>query len=255
MGPDDIKQDPKPPSQKLTRRDFVVTGGSILAGGALANIGRLDEQTVHAAEKTSYPRSTGYLVYDSRLCSGCQTCMLVCSLVHEGVISASLARIQVSRAVLNRYPYDIQIAVCRQCPDPLCVSNCPTGACHISAAHGNVRMIDSQKCVGCQTCLSACPYSPHRTIWNPESKKATKCDLCAQARYFNKKGGPSGSQACVAACPMGALKLVNELPAQRDTSGYDINLAPAPKPKSMPGAPPEGAAPEAKPSLPASKPL
>ena len=199
------------------------------------------------AEKNPYSLSKGYLVYDSRLCAGCQSCMLACSLVHEGAASTSLSRIQVSRAVLAKYPYDIQMSVCRQCPEPMCVKNCPTGACHVSEANGNVRMIDADKCIGCQTCLKACPYSPHRTIWNPAAKKSTKCDLCADAPYFSKPGGPSGAQACVTTCPMGALKLVAELPSQNDISGYDVDLAPPPAPKRGVGTPPGKATPSEKP--------
>ncbi len=226
--------------KRFSRRDFVAGSGAVLAGGALvasAPTAVMAATPVSPAEKNPYAPSTGYLVYDSRLCAGCQSCMLMCSLVHDGASSTSLSRIQVSRAVLTRYPYDIQIAVCRQCPDPMCVRNCPTGACHVSAAHGNVRMIDEKKCIGCQTCLKACPFSPHRTIWNPAVNKSTKCDLCANAPYFSKKGGPSGSQACVTTCPMRALKLVAELPSQTDISGYDVTLPPPPSPpKAGPGA-------------------
>jgi len=90
-------------------------------------------------------------------------------------------------------------------------------------------MIDSEQCIGCGTCLEACPHNPHRTIWNPAENKATKCDLCANAPYFSKKGGAAGSQACVVTCPMGALKVVSELPSQTDIGGYDVNLASPPK--------------------------
>ncbi len=231
--------------KKFSRRDFVVGGGTVLTGGALTACAPASVLSAAAAAKTAYPLSTGYLVYDSRRCAGCQSCMLACSLVHEGETSTSLSRIQVSRAVLVRYPYDIQISVCRQCPEPMCVQNCPTGACHISAAKGNVRMIDAKKCTGCQTCLKACPFTPHRTIWNPAASKSTKCDLCADAPYFSKKGGPSGNQACVTTCPMGALKLVAELPSQTDIGGYDVNLSPPPAPPKtgpkVPGAKSEGA--------------
>lgn len=229
--------------KKFSRRDFVVGSGTIVAGGALAictpqmSIADTEPEKGNAA----HPASTGYLVYDSRRCAGCLSCMLACSLVHEGAASVSLSRIQVSRAILTRYPYDIQISVCRQCPEPLCVEKCPTSACHISSENGNVRMIDSSKCIGCQTCLRECPHAPHRTIWNPASSKSTKCDLCADAPYFSKKGGPAGKQACVTTCPMGALKLVSEMPSQTDISGYDVNLAPPPPPPKAgprsPGAP------------------
>jgi protein NrfC len=230
-----IKADGK---DKFSRRKFVVGSGTALVGSAITACATASALggTSAPADKTTYAQSTGYLVYDSRRCTGCQSCMLACSLVHEGETSASLSRIQVGRSVLTRYPYDIQIAVCRQCPEPLCVKNCPVGACHVSAANGNVRMIDAKKCIGCQTCLEACPYPPHRTVWNPTTKKSTKCDLCADAPYFSKKGGPSGLQACVSTCPIGALKLVSKLPSQADISGYDVNLPP-PTPRKSPVAP------------------
>jgi protein NrfC len=238
--------------KRFSRRDFVVGSGAAIAGGALTACTPAEVVAKAAkTEKATYPLSTGYLVYDSRRCSGCQSCMLACSLVHEGAASTSLSRIQVSRAILTRYPYDIQISICRQCPEPLCVEHCPSGACHISAANGNVRMIDSKKCIGCQTCFQTCPYAPHRTVWNPTSNKATKCDLCADAPYFSKKGGPAGNQACVITCPMGALKLTAQLPSQTDISGYDVNLAPPPQPKAAPGVP--GAKPSAPPAAPAPK--
>jgi protein NrfC len=242
--------DSKEGKKKVSRRAFVVGGGTALAGGAFAALTPSKALGSSASAKAEYPLSTGYLVYDSRHCAGCQSCMLTCSLVHEGEASTSRSRIQVARAVLNQYPQDIQIYVCRQCPEPLCVENCPTGACHISAANGNVRMIDEEKCIGCKACLSACPHTPHRPVFNVARQKSTKCDLCANAPYFSKKGGPAGAQACVTVCPVGALKLVAELPVQTDNVGYDLDFAPPPKPvvrqsTAAPRAtpPPETAAP------------
>jgi protein NrfC len=221
----------KPEKKKFTRRDFVAGSGALIAGGALT-VAAPEALSAASAKtgKTEYPLSKGYLVYDSRQCSGCQSCMLTCSLVHDGEASASRSRIQVARNVFNPYPVDIQIFVCRQCPEPLCVKHCPTGACHVSAANGNVRMIDAAKCVGCKKCISACPHIPHRTVFNVAANKSTKCDLCANTPYFSKKGGPFGAQACVTSCPAGALKLVASLPSQTDNSGYDLNLAMPPKP-------------------------
>ena len=221
--------------KQFSRRDFVKGSGNAIAGGALsvAAIASMPEHAVAAGPapvKTDYPKSSKYLVYDSRQCAGCQSCMLACSLVHDGATSPSLSRIQVSRSVLSRYPYDIRMAVCRQCPEPLCVDNCPAGACHVDTANGNLRRIEAEKCIGCKTCIKSCPHNPHRTVWNPETGKATKCDLCLDTPYFSKKGGPDGDQACVTTCPMGALKVVAELPSQIDIGGYDVNLAPPPPP-------------------------
>lgn len=243
----------KKTEKKFTRRDFVVGSGAALAGGALAV--STPAPLNAAAAATPHPLSKGYIIYDSRRCAGCQSCMLTCSLVHEGEAGTSLSRIQVARAVLNQYPQDIQIYVCRQCPEPLCVNSCPTGACHVSTAHGNVRMIDEEKCIGCKRCLNACPHIPHRPVFNVAKRKSTKCDLCANAPYFSKKGGPSGAQACVTVCPVGALKFVAELPSQTDNSGYDQSFAPPPPPvvrestpahRATPPASPAAAAPAAK---------
>jgi Fe-S-cluster-containing dehydrogenase component len=157
--------------------------------------------------------------------------MFACSMTHEGFASPSLSRIQIVRdaPTFTKYPYDIVMAVCRQCVSPLCVQNCPTGACHVDAAKGNVRMIDESKCIGCMTCINSCPQRPHRTVWNPVKNKSTKCDLCANAPYWTQQGGPAGHQACVETCPAKALKLVSEAPSQSDIAGYDVNLALPPK--------------------------
>jgi protein NrfC len=235
--------------KKFSRRDFVVGGGTVIAGGALTAVSPAAAMAAAGkkADTKGYPLSTAYLVYDSHRCAGCYACMLACSLVHEGATSLSLSRIQMHRAVLTKYPLDIQLHVCRQCPDPLCVKNCPTGACNVSAKNGNIRMIDSKKCTGCETCIKSCPHIPHRTIWNPEVKKATKCDLCLDTPFYNKKGGPGASQACVEACPASCLKVVAELPSQTDISGYDVNLAPPPSKAKPGGFGPPGAKPKSGP--------
>ncbi len=210
------------------RRDFLAGSGAAIAAGALTVCTPEPAVALMQAkpDEKGYPASTGYLVYDSKLCLGCQSCMYTCAMIHEGDGRISLSRIQIIRDApsFTKYPYDIVMSICRQCVTPLCVQNCPTGACHVDAAHGNIRMIDQSKCIGCQRCIHSCPQRPHRTIWDPAKKKSTKCDLCADAPYWSKKGGPGGAQACVAICPAKALKLVKEAPSQTDVSGYDVNL-------------------------------
>jgi hypothetical protein len=41
------------------------------------------------------PASKGYILADSAKCAGCEICMITCSLVHEGAVNPSLARIKV----------------------------------------------------------------------------------------------------------------------------------------------------------------
>jgi len=170
------------------------------------------------------PLSEGYIVVDTKKCSDCQSCMYACSLVHEGKENLSLSRIQITYNRLGRFPTDNEMFICRQCVDPLCVRACPTGACHVDTANGNVRVIDESLCIGCKLCIQACPFIPHRTIWNTETNKATKCDLCINTPYFSETGGPDGKQACIEVCPMRAIKLVSSVPNQTDNVGYEVNL-------------------------------
>lgn len=211
--------------KKFSRRDFLVTGGAVAAVDALiATTPAKAAVPAPAPAAQSYPASKGYLIYDSKKCAGCTTCMLSCSLTHYGFQSLSLSRIQIMQDSFGKFPNDLQMAPCRQCVTPPCVINCPTGAAFIDEANGNVRRIDEKKCIGCKKCIEMCPQQPHRTVWNHETKKSSKCDLCIDTPYWNEKGGPGGKQACVESCPMKAIKFVATAPNQTETDGYDVNL-------------------------------
>jgi protein NrfC len=223
--------------KKLNRREFLVGSGAALAAGMVAAGVPV---TAKAAAKESLPKSEGYIVYDSRLCWGCQSCMFACSMAHYGEANPALSRIQIIRDApsFTTYPNDVVMAVCRQCVTPVCVENCPVGAAHVDTEHGNVRVIDTKKCIGCKKCIQMCPQRPHRTVWNPIIKKSSKCDLCIDTPFWSKKGGPGGEPACVTNCPAKALKLVDKAPSQEDVKGYDVDLAPpAPKMPFGPGVP------------------
>jgi protein NrfC len=217
--------------KQYSRRDFLVTGSTLVVVDALI-AGTPTKASAAPAVATAlaaenYPESKGYLLYDSKKCAGCTTCMLSCSLVHYGVHSLSLARIQIAQDSFGKYPTDLIMAPCRQCVNPLCVAACPVKAAHVDTANGNVRRIDSKKCIGCKKCLSACPFTPHRPVFGVivDSKaKSSKCDLCIDTPYWNEKGGPGGKQACVEACPFKALKFTDKTPDQTETKGYDVKL-------------------------------
>ncbi len=179
-----------------------------------------------AREKTTtkIPLSKGYLVVDPKKCAGCIACMLACSLVHEGKTTPSFSRIQIVQSAFLPFPEDIEISICRQCANPLCVKACPTGALHVDEANGNVRTVHESLCDGCRECIEACPFTPSRVVWNHESYFAMKCDLCTDTPYWKEKGGHEGKQACVEVCPMRAIKLVNQVPSQRGDEGYHVNL-------------------------------
>ena len=214
----------------VSRRNFIISSGAVIVGGAVGAIGltscepKVVEKEVIKEVPQVFPASTAYLVYDSTKCVNCATCMMACSTVHQGVASYSLSRIQMLLNTFGKFPDDLDHFVCRQCATPACVQACPTGACHVDTARGNVRVIDQSKCIGCQSCLKACPFRPHRIIWNADKKVCTKCDLCINTPYWNETGGPDYKQACVEVCPHKAIKLVKEAPPATDNTGYNVDL-------------------------------
>jgi protein NrfC len=213
----------------ITRRHFLKISGAAAIGlgvsGAFPGLIWIDEATA------AIPAAEGYLLVDTKKCQGCMSCMLACSLVHEGVENLSLSRIQVIQDPFEKWPHDVTIEQCRQCVEPYCVEACPTDALKANPKYGYVRMVDKDRCIGCGECLEACPYTPSRPIVGPDERyhnmvKARKCDLCANAPYHwdEKGGGPKGKQACVEVCPVKAIKFTVKIPPQEGDAGYKVNL-------------------------------
>ena len=203
----------------ISRRHFLAALGGVGVGALLAGTGvaHFLGDGVFAVEA-----SGGYLLVDTKKCAGCETCMMACSLAHHGHVNRSLSRMQIKKNPLGCFPNEIGQNQCRQCANPGCVKACPTGAMHVDAQTG-VRMVDERLCIGCESCVAGCYFTPSRVEWNFEEKHAQKCDLCLNTPYMEEDGGPGGCQACVKVCPVSAIKFTTELP-QQDDSGYLVNL-------------------------------
>jgi len=144
--------------------------------------------------------------FDQKYCSGCGTCQIACK------DKNNLKQGQVYRTVKEyaggSYRQDGEAIVqdifafflsmsCNHCKKPACVAVCPTKALSKRAADGLV-LIDRAKCIGCKACKVACPYQAMQ--YDCAAKKAAKCDFCEDLLALNEP------PACVAACPMRALK-------------------------------------------------
>jgi anaerobic carbon-monoxide dehydrogenase iron sulfur subunit len=132
------------------------------------------------------PNPRGCLIVDTHLCHGCQSCMVACSLTHEGRVIPTLSRI---RVLLDAFSGTHRIIYCHQCDDAACAAACPQEAITLSTA--GYWWVESDLCIGCGACLSACLFE---ALWLDEARGlAIKCDTC------------QGAPACVASCPRGAL--------------------------------------------------
>ena len=102
---------------ETSRRDFIKTSGMAIIG-------------VYLLGCDIYPnkQALGFLLLDMKKCQGCLSCMLACSLAHEGVENLSLSRIQVLQNPYGKWPNDITVAQCRQCVEAACVEVCPADA-------------------------------------------------------------------------------------------------------------------------------
>ena len=142
-------------------------------------------------------------------CIGCGLCQVYCRVQQsqsKDAIKAfkketprPLPRVRVERNVEISFPVQ-----CRQCAEPWCVYSCLTGAMHRDPVSGMIG-VDIEKCVGCWTCIVACPYGA--LTRDLDSKTIIKCDLCPELEI----------PACVLNCPNEAL-----IYAESQTASHNV---------------------------------
>ena len=133
-------------------------------------------------------------VYDNeKWCLGCHLCEYNCAFANSGKDDmAKLKGIKINPRIQVEEHEDVCFAVnCRHCEEPLCVKSCISGALSV---HDGVIEIDQNKCVGCYTCIMACPYG---AVVPSDEGVIQKCELCIK----NSCGEP----ACVKGCPNHAI--------------------------------------------------
>ena len=130
---------------------------------------------------------------NEKWCLGCHLCEYNCAFANSGKDDmAKLKGIKINPRIQVEEHEDVCFAVnCRHCEEPLCVKSCMSGA--LSVQDGVIE-IDQNKCVGCYTCIMACPYG---AVVPSDEGVIQKCELCIK----NSCGEP----ACVKGCPNHAI--------------------------------------------------
>ncbi|MEW6349701.1 MAG: 4Fe-4S dicluster domain-containing protein [Thermodesulfobacteriota bacterium] len=183
----------------LDRREFILAGGLVGAGIAVAaavvvkdrspsppvdptgeaTTRQLDvlkqvKQTEHEDEHLRMQRELvramakpveqrrWIMVIDLRKCIGCHSCTIGC--VAENKLPPGIVYRPVVTKEVGVYP-NVRVQFlprpCMHCENPSCVPVCPVRATW--KRPDGIVAIDYDKCIGCRSCLNACPYGS-RTI-------------------------------------------------------------------------------------------
>ena len=123
------------------------------------------------------------IITDLDECVGCLACCTACKTQNDVQIG------QAWQKVLRVGPFpryegaqnpDVSLYFlplsCQHCENPACVTVCPTGA-SMKLDNGTVQ-IDGKSCIGCMSCVSACPYGVR--YLNEELNVVEKCTMCSE---------------------------------------------------------------------------
>lgn len=131
------------------------------------------------------------LVIEPEKCTGCRKCEMVCSLFHTNTVDPIRSRIKVAK--WDNDGFYLPMA-CQFCEKPFCTEVCPARACHRDLRTYRI-IIDKDKCIGCKTCIIACPFG--HPFFDTVERVSVKCDLCG------------GDPQCVACCETKAIDCVD----------------------------------------------
>ncbi|HIT64286.1 MAG TPA: 4Fe-4S binding protein [Candidatus Ventrimonas merdavium] len=154
---------------------------------------------------------------DLKKCTSCGACAIACMDQNDIDVERGIRPFRTvfdwenKTGGTGRKFIHISIA-CMHCTDAPCVLACPS-ACISKDKETNLTVFDNTNCIGCHSCAMACPFGIPSF---GEEGKMQKCDGCA----VRVKNGME--PACVRACPVQALKLVDIDAENSQTEGASL---------------------------------
>lgn len=176
---------------------LTVTG--VFAGGSVLSLTSIQDArgALEGMELKSYPYKPHYgMVIRQDRCIDCERCLDACARTNH-VPSYGYRTTILEREILigpGRKQREFMPVLCNHCNQPPCVRVCPTKATYKDKKTGIV-MMTSKKCIGCKTCMAACPYNAR--YFNEEIRAVDKCNFCFDTRLSKGKT----ITACAEACP------------------------------------------------------
>lgn len=168
---------------------------------------------------------------DTSACIGCKTCELACKDKNNLAMGVRVRKVReygggewvTKNGYLvpdKVYTYFVS-ASCMHCEKPACLDVCPTASISKDKDTGVV-LINKDSCIGCGSCLEACPYDAPSL--NDSEEKMYKCDMCIDLLREGK------NPACVDGCLQRCIK-VGELEALQKQHGKVDSVEPLPSGK------------------------
>ena len=135
-------------------------------------------------------------VIDHNRCIGCHACTVACKEEHS--VPLGVYRTWVKYIEKGEFPNarrHFGVLRCNHCDAAPCIEICPTVA--LFRRHDGIVDFDNQRCIGCKSCMQACPYDA--LYIDPHSHTAAKCNFCAHRVDVGLE------PACVIVCPEQAI--------------------------------------------------
>ena len=110
------------------------------------------------------------LLIDTKRCIACNSCAVACKIENNlpdgnwwnRVMTVGGGHLDEPR---GEYPnlemYNVTLS-CQHCENPPCLRVCPTGA--TKKRDDGIVYVDSSLCIGCRSCMMACPYDTVRSM-------------------------------------------------------------------------------------------
>ncbi|MFC1846533.1 4Fe-4S dicluster domain-containing protein [Chloroflexota bacterium] len=188
---------------QLNRRDFLKLSVPV-TGLFIFGLEPAFGTVLNGASPVLAPNTVAML-YESSKCLGCRRCEDACRRWNKldpeyrpaDLSARSLTTLKYrevkEKGQVEWLPSKWQ---CMHCINPACVSVCPTEA--LRKTEDGPVLYDESKCIGCQYCVAACPFSVPRFDWE-ENRMVKKCTFCADRLADGLE------PACSGVCPVDAL--------------------------------------------------
>jgi len=183
------------------RRDFLKTLG--LVAGTLTVGKSFGATQPEKSDKEFYG-----ILYDSTYCGGCQVCEIECADHYgfpwpedEPVAGVKREPNETRRVAVNCYNTSkgemYMRRACNHCNNPACASACLTKAM-LKTDEGPV-IWREEKCMGCRSCMIACPFDIPKFEYDSPNPKIQKCRMCFELLQEGQQ------PKCAENCPAEAL--------------------------------------------------